>query len=116
MKRIYPAKIGYCSLAFSSAAILSNGEVTICCGDYDGRTSLGNLNDHPLIDLLTSDEADTIYEGFKKMGVLHPQCQHCMGATSHAKGLARILFTIGALKILGYGPGQPLKEVALFGE
>ena len=112
-KKIYPAKIGYCSLAFSSVSVLSNGEVTICCADYDGKTSLGNINNVPLSALLASSEVKRLTEEFNQLKVTHPHCQQCLGGTSRVKRALRTLFTIGALKILGYGPGKPLKEVSL---
>jgi hypothetical protein len=51
-RKAIPAKYGYCGLAFRSLGILSDGRVVLCCGDCDGDTSLGNLAEYPLSDLL----------------------------------------------------------------
>jgi radical SAM protein with 4Fe4S-binding SPASM domain len=113
-KKIYPAKVGYCSLAFSSIAVLSNGQVSMCCGDYDGQTSLGNLNERSLASILSSDRAQEINQGFRRLKIIHPYCQRCIGGTSPFKMLLRVLFTICAFRILGFGPGKELKEAPLF--
>jgi len=113
-RKIYPARIGFCSLAFTSIGVLSNGEVTVCCGDYDGKTSLGNLRNSSLETMLSSEKAQTIARGFQRMTVSHPYCQRCIGGTSPLKMMLRILFSITALRILGYGPGKTLKEESLF--
>lgn len=113
-KKVYPAKMGYCSLAFSSIAVLSNGQVGICCGDYDGQTSLGDLNERSLAAILSSDRAQEIDQGFRRLKVVHPYCQRCIGGTSPVKRLLRVIFTICAFRILGFGPGKELKDVPLF--
>jgi radical SAM protein with 4Fe4S-binding SPASM domain len=113
-RKIYPARIGFCSLAFTSIGVLSNGEVTVCCSDYDGKTSLGNLRNSSLATILSSEQAQTIARGFQRMTVSNPYCQRCIGGTSPIKTVLRILFTITALRILGYGPGKTLKERSLY--
>jgi len=43
-RRVHPDRLGACGFALRKVGVLSNGEVTICCPDYDGHTSLGNLH------------------------------------------------------------------------
>jgi len=94
-KKIYPAKFGKCSFAFTAPSVLSDGTVAICCGDYDGGTRLGNIHDTPLNEILQSDEAKRLWEGFRKNRLLHPYCQRCFGDKNPlfaaVKGLGSIL-------------------------
>ena len=55
---VIPSKIGYCGYALNNVGVLSNGNVTLCCADYDGATCLGNLNNRSLMSLLLSEEAE----------------------------------------------------------
>lgn len=110
-KKVYPSKFGFCGLAFSSLGILSNGEVTVCCVDYDGETSLGNIGDHSLTELLLLDKAQSIYRGLRRMRLVCPRCQICFGSTNPIKTLFRALLLSGVFKIVKPGPGKSLKEI-----
>ena len=96
---VYPAKIGFCGIAFSTLGVLSDGSVTICCGDYDGRTSLGSLNDTSLISLLSSRQAQDIARGFSRYRIVHPHCRKCFGAKSRSKAFIKGLLSIYAFKL-----------------
>jgi len=92
-KRVYLTKIGYCKYGNDSLGILSNGNVVICCIDYDGRVCLGNLHSRSLVSILTSKRTQEIRDGLKKSILLHPYCQRCFGAKSRFMVLIKILAT-----------------------
>ena len=43
-QQVYPTKIGACGDALNEVGVLVDGSVTLCCVDYDGGTTLGNLH------------------------------------------------------------------------
>jgi MoaA/NifB/PqqE/SkfB family radical SAM enzyme len=105
-QKVYPAKIGYCGYSLSNLGILSNGEVTICCADYDGRTSLGNLATLSLASMLSSQSAQAIRSGFNRLRVVHPYCQRCIGSTNRLKAVAKGLVSICLFRILDFQPAK----------
>jgi len=111
-KKIHPAHFGTCSYALSNLGVLSNGEITICCPDYDGGTSLGNLNTTSLTEVLTSPRANAIRDGFNHNRVVHPHCQHCLGGASLLKTWLKGAISIYLFKVLKFQPAQ-VKEVRL---
>jgi MoaA/NifB/PqqE/SkfB family radical SAM enzyme len=93
--KVYPAKFGSCSFAFTTPAVLSDGSVVMCCADYDGHTTLGHVDEGPLALILNSDRTRYLWEGFEKNRLRHPYCQRCLGGSSKllalGKGLGSIL-------------------------
>lgn len=96
---VHPATIGFCGIAFTTLGVLSNGDVAICCGDYDGRTSLGSLHNTSLTSLLSSAEAQDIARGFSRYRIVHPHCQKCFGGKSRCKAFIKGLLSIYAFKL-----------------
>ncbi len=111
-RKVHPTKLGFCGYALSNVGVLSNGEVTICCADYDGKTSLGNLNANSLDALLSSQKARTIREGFQRMKIVHPYCQRCVGSPNRVKALFKGLASIYLFKLIDFQPAK-VKEVTL---
>jgi MoaA/NifB/PqqE/SkfB family radical SAM enzyme len=103
-RKIYPSKIGFCGYALKNIGILNNGEVTICCVDYDGKTSLGNLNDSDLASILMSERACLIRNGFKRLRLVDPHCQRCIGSTHPLKTAVKSLVSIYLFKVLRFKP------------
>jgi radical SAM protein with 4Fe4S-binding SPASM domain len=110
-REIVPSKVGYCSMAFSSLGILSDGTVTLCCADYDGDTSLGNINDRPLIAILSSDRVEAIHRGLSHFRLIEPRCQVCFGGPTLFRSLFKTVVQTGVSKILKPVPGKKVKEV-----
>jgi hypothetical protein len=98
-------------MAFSSLSILSNGAVTICCADYDGDTSPGNINDRPLWAILNSDRVQAIYCGLRRCRLVDPRCQICFGGSSRLKTLFKATVQTGVSMIIKPVPGKKVKEV-----
>lgn len=112
-KKIYPLKYGMCGYGLKNIGILNNGEVTICCVDYDGKTSIGNLYNESLSDVLSSQRALDIQAGFDKLKIVDPYCQYCLGSTSRFKTCFKGILSIYIFKILQFLPGKFVKEVSL---
>lgn len=66
-----------CYGVIAQIGILANGEVVPCCIDCEGKISLGNIATQSLGEILSSDLATNIAEGFKRGVAYHPQCQIC---------------------------------------
>ncbi len=99
-RSIRKAWAGYCFGMRDHFSVLYNGDVTLCCIDYDGQTAIGNVNDASLEEILSSDMLGEIISGFKKYRVVHPYCQICLGSPSLTSWLLKPLSSIITLKIL----------------
>lgn len=111
-RKVLPAKIGTCGYAFTNIGILRSGEVTMCCVDYDGNTSLGNIKTQSLSDILSSERVMEIRDGYSKMRVTHEYCQRCLGSTNPIKLFVKGLIGIYLFKIIKFHPGS-VREVNL---
>lgn len=68
---------GTCKGAKSMLAILSNGQVTICCLDAHGHINLGNILESDLDEILNSDAYQSIIKGFNENKCIMALCQKC---------------------------------------
>ena len=69
--------IGTCLGTKSHIAILSNGNVTICCLDSDGVIKLGNIFNNDLSEIMNSDLFKIINNGFKNNKLICDLCKSC---------------------------------------
>lgn len=69
--------IGTCLGTRNHIAILSNGNVTVCCLDSDGVVKLGNIFNDSLSKILNSDLFKSINEGFKNNKIVCDLCKGC---------------------------------------
>jgi MoaA/NifB/PqqE/SkfB family radical SAM enzyme len=99
-EKIYRAWAGYCFGMRDHFSILYNGDVVLCCVDYDGYTALGNLHNSSLLEILSSEELGKIIEGFKQFRVVHPYCKRCLGSRTVSSWLLKPVASIMALKVL----------------
>ncbi|TAL26220.1 MAG: radical SAM/SPASM domain-containing protein [Nitrospirae bacterium] len=97
---IKDAWAGYCFGMRDHFSILYNGDVALCCIDFNGRTAIGNLHNSSLKEILSSDELGRIIEGFRRYRVIHPYCKKCLGSKSVASWLLKPAVSIIALKTL----------------
>lgn len=73
----FPVQYGRCNN--SNLAVLANGDVTICCYDYEGFTAIGNIKRDPLQKILADGRA--VVENLHKGGRLHCEgCKKCLGS------------------------------------
>ncbi len=97
---IRKAWAGYCFGMRDHFSVLYNGDVTLCCIDYDGQTTIGNVNDASMEEILSSDRLGKIIRGFKRFRAVHPYCKICLGSSSLTSWLLKPISSIMALKIL----------------
>lgn len=57
--------------------VLCDGTVVPCCLDHDGDLALGNLLESDLEDILESERAKAIYEGFQRRFAAEDLCRKC---------------------------------------
>ncbi len=79
--RVVKADFGYCFGMRDHFAILYNGDVTLCCVDYEGHAAMGNLGKSSLREILNSPGLKRIVQSFKKGRVIHPYCKECLGGS-----------------------------------
>lgn len=91
---------GYCFGMRDHFSVLYNGDVTLCCVDFDGRTAIGNLGNSSLEEVLSSSELGKIMKGFRRLQLVHPYCRHCLGSTSLASWLFKPVLSATVLKAL----------------
>ncbi|MDY7038883.1 MAG: SPASM domain-containing protein, partial [Thermodesulfobacteriota bacterium] len=97
---IRDAWAGYCFGMRDHFAILYNGDVTLCCIDYNGKTAIGNVNRSSLKDILYGEKLGTIMKGFKRFKPVHPYCKFCLGGKDFLSWLTKPVTTIAGLYIL----------------
>jgi len=91
---------GYCFGMRDHFGILYNGDVTLCCIDYDGKTAIGNLKKASLHEILSSGTLGRIMAGFDRYRLVHPYCRQCLGSAGMVSWLVKPVASIAALKIL----------------
>ncbi|MEF9476074.1 MAG: SPASM domain-containing protein, partial [Candidatus Mariimomonas ferrooxydans] len=99
-ERVYNAWAGYCFGMKDHFSILYNGDVILCCIDFEGNTAIGNLLNASLKDILSSDELGKVMEGFKKFRLVHPHCKRCLGSKTVSSWLFKPVASVMALKML----------------
>lgn len=67
----------FCYALRDQAGVLVDGTVVPCCLDADGCIPLGNLFEEELDDILASDRARAIYDGFSRRVAVEELCKTC---------------------------------------
>ncbi len=57
--------------------VLCDGTVVPCCLDHEGDIALGNLLQTPLEDILATERAQALYNGFSHRRATEPLCRRC---------------------------------------
>lgn len=91
---------GYCFGMRDHFAILYNGDVVLCCVDFDGRTTVGNLNDNSLIEILRGPKLEKVMRGFASGKLVDPHCRHCLGSGSRLGSWIKPIASVLGLKLL----------------
>lgn len=68
---------GTCPALKNQFGILADGTLIPCCLDKDGVISLGNCRTNTVQEILDSDRAMTMLNGFKKCDLVEPICKRC---------------------------------------
>lgn len=67
----------FCLGLRDQAAVLVDGTVVPCCLDHEGDVPLGNLLEQDLEEILRSDRARAVYEGFSRGRPAEELCRRC---------------------------------------
>lgn len=73
----YYSEDGSCYALRDHIGILSDGNIVPCCLDTKADIKLGNIFDDNLEEILTSDKAIKMKEGFKHQKKVEELCKHC---------------------------------------
>ena len=68
---------GFCYALRSQAAILADGTVVPCCLDSEGLIPLGNIFESSLDEILSSQRAEDIRQGFARGEAVEELCKRC---------------------------------------
>ncbi len=98
--KIREAWAGCCFGMQDHFAVLYNGDVTLCCIDYDGNTVIGNVQESSLFEVLNSERLGEIMKGFGRFGLVHPYCRKCLGSKSFLSWLVKPVVSIAGIKLL----------------
>lgn len=84
--------MGPCSYLMHRLAVFWNGDVTVCCSDYNNKFKLGNINDKSLEDIWKSDKLTRFRQVHlsgerKQMDV----CRHCQADLSPKTQSKRVM-------------------------
>ncbi len=70
-----------CRAPFDDMVVLWNGDVVVCCYDYDGYNLIGNVNDAPIEDIWSSEKASLLRRRFVEQRTNDlPLCGKCYAA------------------------------------
>lgn len=73
---------GYCPLPFQMLVILSNGQATACCMDYEGEIKLGDIREKGIKGIWLGEKLSRIREEMKRGFISEEACQRCQGELS----------------------------------
>jgi hypothetical protein len=93
-------RYGYCFGMRDHFSILYSGDLVLCCMDFDGQTSIGNLGQLSLVQILNSPDLERIVKGFKRGRLVHPYCRRCLGSHSRLGAFVKPTASILGLKVL----------------
>ena len=85
LKNEIVSKSGFCHGLSSHFGILSNGAVVPCCLDLDASINLGNIEHKSIKEILNSNRAKDMINGFKKGILVEELCQKCEYRTRFEK-------------------------------
>lgn len=68
---------GFCMGLRDQIGVLVDGTVVPCCLDAEGAIPLGNLLEQSLEDILTTDRAKALRDGFSRRAVVEQLCRRC---------------------------------------
>ncbi len=73
-----------CAAPFSEISVLWNGDVVLCCYDYDGFQVIGNIHEQSISDIWYGEMVQSIRELFKSRKTESlPLCGSCFMAPHH---------------------------------
>ena len=70
-------KTQFCPHPFTDFGVLWNGDVSLCCLDYDATLKVGNVNDHSVEEVMKSKASNKLRASMHGLEKLHPTCVKC---------------------------------------
>lgn len=98
--KVRDAWAGYCYGMRDHFGVLHNGDVVLCCLDYNGNTKMGNVRESTLKEVLSSEAVGRVVDSFRRMKVVHPYCKRCLGSSSFSSWLLRPVVDLTVLRLL----------------
>lgn len=77
IKNAYESDTAFCYGLRDQIGILSNGTVVPCCLDNNGEINLGNIFESELDEIINSERALNIYNGFSSRKACEELCKKC---------------------------------------
>ncbi|MEB3100503.1 radical SAM/SPASM domain-containing protein [Ferviditalea candida] len=68
---------GFCHGLRSQAGVLVDGTVVPCCLDGEGVIKLGNIHDSSFTEIIESERANRLFDGFSKREAVEELCRKC---------------------------------------
>lgn len=97
---VIEAEHGYCFGMRDHFGILYNGDVVLCCIDYEGKTALGNLGHSSLATILGGEKLKKIMHGFRTGKLVEPHCRKCLGSHTKIGSYMKPVVSYFGLKVL----------------
>jgi len=99
------AILGKCGLlsAHAQLGILWNGDVVLCCGDYEGGTAVGNVSERSIADVLKGKRMKYAERMFSLGVIPFDTCRVCLGGGSKRE-MVRKGFGTCLVNTRGIGP------------
>ena len=70
----------FCKALIKQIGVLADGTLVPCCLDHNGDVALGNLLHQSLEEILSSERAQAMIEGFKHRKATEALCENCESA------------------------------------
>lgn len=94
--RYKKAILGKCWIVLEQdeLAILWNGDVVLCCLDYDGKTKIGNIKDTSIQKIITSNKMKEVKRKFQLGIIPFERCKYCLGGNTYPKWILKQILTV----------------------
>ena len=79
-KLVPEEKSQFCPHPFTDFGILWNGDVSLCCFDYDATLKVGNVNNHTVEDVMKNTNSKKLRASMHGLEKLHPTCVKCQSS------------------------------------
>ncbi len=87
-KNVQKVEHAYCPFIYNQFSILSNGDVVLCCYDFDGFTKIGNVKDTTITEIMQS--AQKIYGEMFNGKLIFDFCKVCQARHGNKLALLNI--------------------------
>ena len=80
-KLVAEEKTQFCPHPFTDFGVLWNGDVSLCCLDYDATLKVGNVKNHSVEEILKNTDSNKLRSSMHGLEKLHPTCVKCQSST-----------------------------------